>query len=192
MQSQVNSCVDKFLIALNPLSLAFLSTSTICRAGRTIITRNRIDALGSKAVLGLKGACLQVSRPATKNTHSIGHLSLNQSFCLIQQSTCHGCSYLGLICGCLQTCRSLIIVAWNEFQNGPFKWLEIQKMILCCFFLAPSLCCDKICYLTHMAKCFLWESQLLEKGLQNILFKPNYCSKLDTTISFLSRKIQKF
>ena len=157
VQTQVNSSVDKFLTAsIHFHWLSYLHPQSAELAGQ-LSPEDRIDAPGSKAVLGLKGACLQVSRPATKNPHSIGHLSLNQSFCLIQQSTCHGCSFLGLICGYLQTCRSLIRAAWNESQNGPFKWLEIQKMILSVaffFFLAPSLCYDKICNLNPYSKVF--------------------------------------
>lgn len=42
---------------------------------------------------------------------------------------------------------------------------------------------------TQVAKCFLWESQLFKKGLQNILLQLNYCSGLDTTIIFLLRNI---
>ena len=138
--------------------------------------------------------CLQVSRPATKNPHSIAHLSLNHSFCLVQHSTCHGCSYLGLICGYLQTCRPLIIAAWNKSQNGPFKWLEIQKMILCVSSVLPlggggaPFCYDKIVTFTCIAKCFLWESQLLEKGLRNTLFKWNYALNLTPRLSFCWEK----
>lgn len=112
---------------------------------------------------------------------------------LLQQSTCHGCSYLGLICGYLQTCRSLITAAWNESQNGSFMTLDTENDSLCClFFCGASLAMIKFITLTHIVQCFLWESQLLEQGLQNILFKPNCCSVLDTTVIFLLRKIQKF
>lgn len=46
----------------------------------------------------------------------------------------------------------------------------------------------KFITLTHIVQCFLWESQLLEQGLQNILFKPNCCSVLDTRLSFCWEK----
>lgn len=52
-----------------------------------------------------------------------------------------------------------------------------------------SLCYNKICNLNPYSKVFSLRITLLEKILRNTLFKPNYCSELDTTITFLLREI---
>lgn len=81
-------------------------------------------------------------------------------------------------------------MTWDRENGSPFFFLFFLFFPSFFYFRLFFLALIKFVTLTHIAKCILWESQLFEKGLQNILFKPNYGSELDTTIIFLLRKIQ--
>lgn len=83
MQSQVNSCVGKFLIALNPLSLTFLSISTICRPCRTIITSRQDRSSGEEDCPGPERCMLTSFQASNMEESTFNRPSFSKSILLL-------------------------------------------------------------------------------------------------------------